>query len=825
MAMVGRINPNDDKNPLFSHDVFKHSYTSSQQRKINDHVGALKDLLQSGASEEQIEELREQILKQDLPAAGLNDRHSPTIADTMQYIDVESGYTAHLSEKPAPQVSSTKKSKRGGMRQVAGGSPSKPAAKPSLRLSAGDSLDTIKSNLTTWKNNHPGTLSNDVQNILNAIDALSQNGKLTGDALRSWMQLDADPQKGVKEIFNSAIYSKITPTDLQSLFNAVGLDKSLLPDTVKPSSPPFVQGYVAYVFKNLPDYQSDGKTPTTVQVGAHLNGGAQTYIQGINPDHTDVFTTDPAKGCIPKSELPTFTDADGKKQSYIYIPENMISGRIYYNWTPPTANAYPAFTEFNMDQWGNPDVNFSAVDNIPKLTSSVQLSSNDQLTNRNGIQSDSTAFFNKMSSLYDQYDPSGAWKKNMFFPDGSIRSGKHMGTTDTGDPTIQNTLSNYLNGSFFDYFSQHPLYFTADAPTPGAQQGILQRGPNGNLQIAITNLSTRQTVTMPLPAADNLNAWVSGAFGAQTGDSTPAENMQWGAAKALSSIINKGILPQDTNTSPDHPMNGANYFTDPANVSKFYQAPFYNVFLRSMHEAGCSAYGADFDDYMGGDGSVGADHSTQPFVTITFGNSAPTPPPSDFATAAMNELWNYKYPDPMPPGEMNFPETYQTELKNVTATINTYNDDLNTYNQISNPQDKLNYYKNTLTPAYQAASQMRDLFMQQGLAFNNLYSCQPEVNRILASELKGKPITLDQMSAIGHAIEARYVPAAPTLPTPPSPLGHRHLTSMHTKQDCSIGYNKMNHKQMAISARSSSTISLLKSIRTKSQACRRWLTG
>jgi len=447
--MVGKINPNDDSNklPPIRSDLFFH--TSSEQRVINQLIAKLKTLLESPHLndphvQQQIESLRTQIQYHDLPEMGLSDKRKPTINETMKFIDQQSGYTTYLENRAkTEELSSSKKSKKSSWRYLA-------SSAPSARTSfAKDDLDTVKQNIVNWQTTHAGKLTAQIQTILKAIDTMAANPTFTGDSLRSWMQLnsDANPTTGVKTLFNQAIYSQVSQDDLTSFFKAVGLDSTLLPSPTTPSTPPFKPGYVAYVFKNLPDYQPDGKTPTTIQVGGHVNAEDPiSYIRRINPDGSVQFTQDPAQGFLSKNQLLTFTDSDGKKQSYIYLPAYYTSGRIYYNSTATTPGA--AFTEFNMDVNGNPNVNFTAVDGIPKLTSNVQLIGDDKITNRNGIQTDLASFYAKMSSLYKQYDPSGVWQKNMFAPDGTIRSGKHMGSTETQDPTIQNSLLTYLSNTF-----------------------------------------------------------------------------------------------------------------------------------------------------------------------------------------------------------------------------------------------------------------------------------------------------------------------------------------------------------------------------------------
>lgn len=691
-------------------------------------------------------------------------------AEKIQSHEKHSSHSHHDTKS-----SSHKKSTKARWRELAGGNPKKSAENRqsslpvTFRQNWGAQQDTpgqVEQNIQNWSAAHPNTLGPQCQKICAGIETMKASGHLTGDSIRSWVQDNHDPD--ISKLFNTNIYQSVSSSDLRSFFNAVGLDSSLLPATTKPTAPPSIPGYVTYTFNNLPDRGPDGRE-TTIQVGGQINGN-QEYISSINnspltPHGAVAFSTDPMTS-IPKSQLPTFVDSDGNTESYVLIPYGMTSGRIYYNGSQNTANT--GFSEFSIDANGTPYTNFTAVDGIPTLTSNVQMFGDGLVTNRNGIQTDFATFSNRMRALYNQYDPTGAWAKGMFAADGSIRSGKHMSASETGDPRIENSLSDYLQGTFFTYFADHPLYFTADAPTTGAQSGVIQqRGPNSWV-FHVT--SSNPPVDLPLPSPTNLNAWISGAFG-PNGDDTPEKNIMWGAAKALSSIINKGILPQNTNTSPTNPMNGAAYFDNPANVKNFYQAPFYNVYLRAMHEAGCSAYGADFDDYMGGDGTVSDAPSDHPWVTISFGDtSPPTPPaPPPFSPAEITDrLWSFNgYGTSDFP--FDIPSQYTSFVASTVEAYNVYNDDLATFNAITDPIAKTNYWNSTLKPAYDNFVKTHDLFMRQDIAFNLIF--EDPRTRSEVTKIAGLPslLTSDQASKIADTIEDRYVPKIPSLPpAPPS---------------------------------------------------------
>jgi hypothetical protein len=138
--MVGTINPNDDsinKIPRITGPIsFKHDYTPAQQQAINGHINELKDLLSGDTKDpqvvEKIEQLRHQIQFTDLPAITLKNHSSPTVADAMQYIDHQSGYTSYLASQTSEStaVSATsKKSKKSAWRTMTGNMPVKTSPK------------------------------------------------------------------------------------------------------------------------------------------------------------------------------------------------------------------------------------------------------------------------------------------------------------------------------------------------------------------------------------------------------------------------------------------------------------------------------------------------------------------------------------------------------------------------------------------------------------------------------------------------------------------------------------------------------------------------
>jgi hypothetical protein len=765
------INTFDKKNdsntqiPSYSEETnFQHDYILSQQHMIKECISELKALLKhhdvhNPEIQEQIQNLRHQMITKDLPSVGLNERKGPTISDALHYIDKQSGYNAHLENlAPANGASSTKKSARTSWRRLAQGTPSKSTFKghanslvQSTRSekSLQDTPGSVEQNIQNWIAAHPNSkLGTQCQKICNGIEQMKSNTELTGDSVRSWIQVNHDPD--ISKLFNTNIFQTVSLSDLQSFFDAVGLDRALLPQLTKPTAPPSKAGFVTYTFKNLPDRTPDGAHETTVQVGGQIEK-KQTYIKAINPDGSVVFSDDPNTS-IPKRELPTFKDSDGNLESYVFIPNGMVSGRIYYNGSQNTANT--GFSEFSVDENGTPYTNFTAVDGIPTLTSNVQMYGDQLLTNRNGIQTDFATLSNRMKALYNQYDPSGAWAKGMFAADGSIRSGKHMSGSEIGDPRIENSLSNYLTGTFFNYFANHPLYFTADAPTPGTQSGVIeQTGPKS--WVFRVN-SAGRTIDLPLPSPTNLNGWISGAFGPD-GDDTPDKNIMWGAAKALSSIINKGILPQDINTSPTSPMNGASYFDNPENVKNFYQAPFYNIYLRSMHEAGCSAYGADFDDYMGGDGTVSDGPVDHPWVTISFGATTPPSPPTSQIT---NDLFDPSRHSSVP-GYWNGASVVE-QMNQVTSQMN---QEIAAYNK--NPsQDAWNQlnvdytqYKAKLS-AFQAST---------GMGVQTAYQILKSYGKVDIQAIIGSaPVTDDLLKSVAQDMASREITPADQLPPSPS---------------------------------------------------------
>ncbi len=775
--MVGKINPSDDNKriPPKSQELsFHQDYTSPQQKVMNEHINELKNLLKHANAnnpevQQRIAELRHQIQYEDLPAVGLSERRKPTISDALEYIDQQSGYTAYQAALEA----ASKKSKKSGWRKLAGGAPTSTSlSKTKTKLRSQDTdLTALENTIRTWESQHPGKINTQCNAICTIIDQLKTKPgcKVDADGLRSLIQLSHDPNVNI--LFNTNIYKQISKTDLGNFFDAIKLDRSLLPADTKPSAPPFKQGYVAYVLKNLPDTNNGAET--TIQVSGSMDN-MPAYISGFRSNGTPIIThvidytpggnsiganrgvngTDDS--LLAKHTLPTFIDADGKKQSYVYIPAGMSSGRIYYNGSQNTYNT--GFSEFTVDSNGVPYTNFTAVDGVPTLTSNVQMSGDSMISNRNGIQTDFTTFANKMKSLYNKYDPTGVWANNMFakdssvVPQGSILSGKHM-----TDPAIISSLSNYLSNTFMTQMVGQRIYFMADAlpnQPPKVQSGMITKVGNG-YQFTFDGASTSP---LQLPALNDINGWISGAFGTPLASDDAATGAEkWGVAKALSSIINKGILPGDIigKTSPNNALQQS-YFTNPANIQNFYQAPFYNLYLRAMHEAGCSAYGADFDDYMGGDGTVSDVPSDEPCVTISFQSGGPTPPafdPNDIA----DQLFD-------PKNDQTIAKEWKGE--NVVGQINS---------RIASINQAITNYKNNPTQAAYNALQAQFVILANlqkqatTLATDMLnYEHGAELNAVVKA-VTGQDATPDQLAAVANAMATHEVDPVQPMPGPPGP--------------------------------------------------------
>jgi len=786
--MVNKINPSDDNKriPPKSQDLsFHQDYTTPQQKVMNEHISELKNLLKHADAnnpeiQQRIAQLRHQIQYEDLPAAGLSERRKPTISDALQYIDQQSGYSAYQEKQAALEATfGAKKSKKSGWRQLAGSAPTSVSmSKTKTKLGAQDTdLSALENTINTWKSQHSGKIDTQCTAICTIIDQIkAKTGtpcKVDADGVRSLIQLSHDPNVNV--LFNTNIYQQISKTDLGNFFDAIGLDKSLLPAETKPSTPPFKPGYVAYVLKNLPDTNNGAET--TIQVAGNMDN-MPAYISGFRSDGTPLVThiidfkpngssIGASKGAngqdpslLEKHTLPTFTDSDGKKQSFVYIPAGMSSGRIYYNGTQNTYNT--GFSEFTVDSNGVPYTNFTAVDGIPSLTSNVQMTGKTMDSNRNGIQTDFTTFAAKMKSLYNKYDTTGVWANNMIaqdstvVPKGSILSGKDM-----TNPAITGALSSYLSNTFMTQMVGQRIYFLADGlpnQSPKVQSGMITKVGDG-YQFTFDGASTSP---LPLPKLDGINQWISGAFGAPTDTDDAATGAEkWGAAKALSSIINKGILPSDIigKTSTTNPIQGS-YFTDPKNIQNFYQAPFYNIYLRAMHEAGCSAYGADFDDYMGGDGTVSDIPSDEPCVTITFNTTGPTPPAFD-ANAIADQLFD-------PKNDPTIAKEWKGE--NIVSIMNTKTDALNTAitNYQSSPTTD-NWTKlQAVYTDYQ--SSMPNLQKQAtSLASDMLnYEHGSELNAVVKA-VTGQDATPAQLAAVANAMATHEVDQAQPMPGPPGP--------------------------------------------------------
>jgi len=772
--MVGKINPNNDPNnniPPNSGDLsFQHDYTSPQQRVMNEHIHELKNLLKTGdindpEVKQHIAQLRHQIQYKDLPAVGLSERRRPTVADAMQYIDQQSGYTTHVENaaKAVEQVSVSKKSKKSSWRQLAGSAQATPTTKTSMLKTKGakapDDLNTISTNFQTWLNDpaHATDKKNN-QNIFNeisnAIAAFKQSpSQNSGASLRAFIQSDTNLNSCTKELFNTSIYGKLSnPNNLNSLFNALNFDSHLLPSQTKESGPQPKPGYTVYLLKNLPK-------GNTVTITGSSPGIANGYVT-IDPK-TQVGVPTATPTTLTYSQFPQFNG-----QPYIYMPNGTSNGRITFG--DPKIGAHPTFCEFTASSGGTSPsyVNFTAVDTIPSQTLNIQMTTDSGSSSRNGIPVDHDTFVASMTALYGKYDKTGVWASTMKNDDGSIKSGKFMNDpriTGTGSNPPLTSLAGYLTGTFIPGITPNaPLNFMSDDGT--LQKGWFTRNPNTP---SGWNFTTQSGTSMPVPPLTDIGSWFSGSDAGWNsnppgpgGQRPPMNAVQWGITKALSGLMNVGIPPNRINSTV-----GNNFFTSLENVKNFYQAPFYNMYRRVVHESGCNAYASDYDDVLGGDGTLSAPPSDHPFFTITFGGSTPAFDPS----AAVDKLWSYTQYGSQP---IDIPQEYMRNATNFQNQMALYTAEVAKYNKMS-PQQKAAEWPN-LQSMYNVTFQGYNL----STGYNFLFGDGPgiasdEVCRIIGI---ASPMTREQATAIGQVMDDRYLGSAPVLPAPPGPPGPPPIT-------------------------------------------------
>lgn len=747
--MVGKIGPGGDDSifgmpPKIDKFSFKHDYSPKQQKAINAHIHDLKMLLQGNPQDpelqQQIADLRNQILSKDLPSIGLNGKNKPTIADTMQYIDQESGYSERLGMDLSKKTATSTRSKKSTWRQMAGGTPSKMAKQTRLAhgiepvtvgtktklggLPTDDDLNSISSKLQTWMDQHPNEVSAN-QDIFTEINKVISAFKLSpsqnsGSSLRAFIQSDTSFNSCTKELFNTNIYKTIP--DLKSLFSALNFDLSLLPSQTKEISPPYKDGYTVYLLKNLP------KTNTVTITSAPLG-----YIAIDPTTKVGIPTSQPT--AITYDQFPKFNG-----QPYVYMPFG-ASGRITFG--NPTIGAHPTFCEFTASSGGssNSVLNFTGVDAIPAQSLCVQMTNDSGSSTRNGIQVDHDSFVSTITSLYNRYDPTGVWASTMKNPDGTIKSGKNM-----TDPRIKGALSQYLSNTFIPGIStSNPLYL-ADG-----HQGYFVRSsaPSG------WSFTEPNGITMPVPALDDIGSWLSGSdagWNPNPGGQPPMTDAQWAIAKALSGLINVGIPPNLIN-SKIQPV-GNDYFSNFENVKNFYQAHFYNLYRRVVHESGCNAYASDFDDVLGGDGTLSGSPAQHTFFTISFAEGGSFSPSGD-----IDQIYNKSTDNP--PG-LNFHSIFldhlQDQVTSLDNAIAQYNQDVEAFN-------KLSVIDRNASGAWQKLSAeqaqlTKSLSTFTGQVANLLQQYQPQIEQDLQT-----PLTSDEIQAMASDIVTRKEPSLGSIPT------------------------------------------------------------
>lgn len=646
------------------------------------------------------------------------------------------------------------RSMRSRWRQLAGGEPRSPATKTTvppvtspISFAPPEDLNAILTGVKAWSEANPGQLTDEIGKIKDAIANLKTNPtQNNGDSLRAFIQLT------MQNLFSTAI-SHSVPQLSDLLVNTLGFSESLVPSSTPPTGPAFLAGYVAFSFKNL--------QPTDmVQIGGSLG-----YLTASGQ-----LVKDPVS--IKGGDLPV--DSNGNR--YIYIPQNDTAGRIYFNNSS-------TFCEFSVNSAGDPNVNFTGVDGISSIPVSIQMTGKQFSSIPHGIVSDRASFVSTMQQLYarnDYYSPGtdtsvkDAWRK--VFTDagssGTIPSGKQMNVaaiTGAENPPKKGSLAEYLQNTFIQWFQSHDLYFNGDGST-GTQVGRIQPGgPNGWVFVS-------GSVKLPLPPLTDIESWISGsAAGWKPQDENSKDpaiartgSIQWGAIKALTSLINTGIPPDQTNTSIHNPIGG-DYFTNIDNVKNFYQADFYNVYRRAVHEAGCNAYASDFDDQMGAAGFLSDSARDQPFVTITLGSSTPKPPVPPVFTpqAATDALW-----DTTPGKGSNVPALWNAHnvAGSLIDAINQYNQDLADYMNLPDSQKPAAWPN--LNDEYSAAMKSLQGFKDQQVAFNTLLYDQPAINDCLKKAFPGfGSVTNPQLTAIAEDMTARKIPSIAPLPKPPAPPG------------------------------------------------------
>jgi hypothetical protein len=749
--MVGKINPSDDNKriPPKSQELsFHQDYTSPQQKVMNEHINELKNLLKHADAknpeiQQRIAELRHQIQYEDLPAVGLSERRKPTISDALEYIDQQSGYTAYQAALEA----ASKKSKKSGWRQLTGAAPTSVSmSKTQTKLKIGkgsgaDDLNTIAINLANWQKQNPSELNSQISAIQGAISALAKTKtQNNGASLRSFIQLNP----ALKTLFNPTIYDQLSDKNsLKTLFSALNFDASLLPSSPPSASsrPPFIQGYTAFVLKNLPKDVTQISVPSNRTppgdpvpkfVYAYVPGKGQLPVK--SPMYTSPDKPPVNQQFINISDLRTFTDpATGQTSPVLYIPTGMPSTQIVFG---PSFSTFCECTIGDPDAQGHyrSDLNFTGVNGIPPEAINIQMGGTDGYSSRNGISTDRASFVTSIQSLYDKYDPSGVWKSTMFEADGTVKSGKFM-----TDPRIVSSMSNYLSNKFLPQLASTTFYFMDDGNVPDSGHAV--KNSDGSWSFISANFPNQP---QKLPDTNDMNAWISGG-------AWPSPEQE-GFIKAITSFVNLGIPPTLTSSTN---RAGNDYFTKIDNVQNFYQADFYNIYRRAVHESGCNAYAADYDDEMGGDGEVNDSSANQTFFTISLGASSPTPPAFDPNSVA-DQLFE------------NNPTTIAKEWKgeNVVGQINSLIASIN--------QAITNYKNNPTQAAYNALqaqfATLANLQKQATTLASDMltYKYGSDLNDVVKA-VTGQDATPDQLAAVANAMATHEVDPVQPMPGPPGP--------------------------------------------------------
>jgi hypothetical protein len=782
--MVGKIGPSDDSAGKIQQQPdklsFTHDYTPKQQRAINQHINELKSLLNSKNAhdpdvQQQITELRQQIQSQELPSIGLNAKSSPSVTNAMRYIDEQSGYTDRLSAarqktQIAPSTSSSRSGRRA-LRGLGGSAPTRSTTKARLQApgaasvklaqtartqAPADDLNTIAANYNTWKDQHKTDVTNN-QNIFTEIDgainafqnSISQDN---GPSLRAFIQADTNQNSCTKTLFQPATYTKFSSPDaLASLLTTLNFDKSLFPSQSTEAGPQVKPGYTAFVLKNIPP-------GTKIEIGNNLalppsNPGNNPGAYYLTMQKGQQFLTKTSTHTLfPVENLPTING-----QPYIYIPDNMPGGRIYYipsNSSSQTMDT--SFTEFTTGA-NSANVDFTAVDGLPAMATNVQMTATNTATSRNGMAVDRNTFIQKMQALYTKYDKTSdqAWVKTLSDPNAFIPSGKNISS-----PSIQNSLQSYLQNTFIPGLK------------PGTPPLYLAGGIIGHIVPSGAGYAFRTDdgkTTLALPSLTDVSGWFSGSDQAWHFGSDPAKAA---IVKGLSSLVTVGIEPKDINSGPTNPV-GTGYFTNIQNAQHFYEASFYNLYRRAVHESGCNAYASDFDDVLGGDADMGTGNVTgeHAFFTVDFPSSTPEPPPVNPTSALVDQIYNKSTDNP--PG-IDFRSAFQTNMKTPLSQLNTaiaqYNADVTAYNKLpdSDPT-KLDTWNALSTKSGNITTQ---LGMFTGNVKNLINAYSPTINGDLKTTL-----TAAQMQDMAKDIVTRKevglgdITTASTLPVKPPPPG------------------------------------------------------